>query len=187
MFRSKMRESMNREVEVRNFSKAAFLGVMEYLCLDGFTVSIDYVVELYQLADMYLLEGLKFYCKVIFEKGLRKRNASQLLLAMGNLSCPYDGLKVIYHEYLESKNLESKRKPAPIRIARLQLSSPLSLEDRNGCKLECVKYAESSAVQAELAGKKQGCALTKDDIRVSRFSGQCIEGVSFFQLFMYNI
>jgi hypothetical protein len=60
--RSNMRESIERVVDVRDCSKAAFLRVLEYLYLDGFTVSLDDVVELWVLADMYQMEGLKHTC-----------------------------------------------------------------------------------------------------------------------------
>jgi hypothetical protein len=49
MFRSNMRESIERVVNVPNCSKAAFLrAVLEYVCLDDFTISSidDDVVEL---------------------------------------------------------------------------------------------------------------------------------------------
>ena len=70
MFRSNMRESIERVVPVPNCSKAAFLQVLEYLCLDSFTVSsIDHVVELWYLADMYQLDGLtKYSCMGVLER-----------------------------------------------------------------------------------------------------------------------
>ena len=65
MFRSGMRESLERVVEVPNCSKAAFLCILEYLCLDDFTVSIDHVGELWKLADFYQIEGLRYCCVVL--------------------------------------------------------------------------------------------------------------------------
>ena len=70
MFRSNMRESIERVVQVPNYSKASFLLVLEYLYLDGFTVSLDDVVELWGLADMYQMEGLKHCCMGALERGL---------------------------------------------------------------------------------------------------------------------
>jgi hypothetical protein len=103
MFRSNMRESIERVVQVPNCSKGAFLGVLEYLCLDGFVVSLDHVLELWYLADMYQLEGLKLCCMGALESGdlLCKENVSQILKEAENLSCPCNGLKRMCHEYLE--------------------------------------------------------------------------------------
>jgi hypothetical protein len=101
MFRSNMRESIERVVQVANCSKAAFLHVLEYLSLDGFTVSIDDVVELWVLADMYQMEGLKFSCMGALERGLSEENVSEILEDVEELSCPCDELKRMCHEYLE--------------------------------------------------------------------------------------
>ena len=100
MFRSNMRESIERVVEVPNCSKAAFLHVLEYLYLDGFTVSIDDVVVLWGIADMYQMEGLKYCCMGALERGLSEENASEILEEVEELSCPCDELKRICHEYL---------------------------------------------------------------------------------------
>jgi RCC1 and BTB domain-containing protein len=70
MFRSNMRESIGRVVKVPHCSKAAFLLVLKYLCLDDFAVSIAHTVELWDLADMYQLEGLKLSCMSALERGL---------------------------------------------------------------------------------------------------------------------
>ena len=76
MFRSNMRESIERVVNVPNCSKASFLHVLEYLSMDDFTVSIDDVVELWGLSDMYQMEGLKFSYMGALERGLCEENVS---------------------------------------------------------------------------------------------------------------
>jgi hypothetical protein len=101
MFRSNMRESIVRVVQVVNCSKAVFLKVLEYLCLDDYIVSIDDAVELWQLADFYQLEGLKFSCMGSLERGLCEENVSQILQEAEDLSCSCDGLKRMCHEFLE--------------------------------------------------------------------------------------
>ena len=128
MFRSNMRENVERVVKIPNCSKAAFLCVLEYLYLDEFTLSINdancfrkaaftrlleylclndftvckigRVMELWVLADMYQLEGLKYACMSALEKGLCKQNVHQVLQAAENLSCPCDELKRMCHEKL---------------------------------------------------------------------------------------
>ena len=46
MFRCKMKESIERVVAVPDCSRGAFLRLLESLYLDGFTASLDDVVEL---------------------------------------------------------------------------------------------------------------------------------------------
>ena len=106
MFRSNMRESIERVVNVPHCSKAAFLLVLKYLCLDDFTVSsIDDVVEVWALADMYQLEGLKYSCMGALERGLlSKENVSEILQEAENLVCPCDGLKRMCNQFLERHN-----------------------------------------------------------------------------------
>jgi hypothetical protein len=101
MFRSNMRESIERVVEVPFCSKASFLHVLEYLYLDGFTVSLDDAVELWVLADMYQMEGLKYGCMGALERYLCDENVSQLLEEVEVLSCPCDELKGMCQDYLD--------------------------------------------------------------------------------------
>ena len=88
MFRSSMRESIERVVQVPYFSKAAFFHLLEYIHLDDFTVSMDDVVELWEVADYYQLEGLKYSCMGALERGLSEENVSQFLEEVEDLSCP---------------------------------------------------------------------------------------------------
>ena len=104
MFRCKMRESIERVVKVPDCSKAAFLRMLHYVCLDDFTASIDHVVELWHLADMYQLEGLKWLCLGSLERGLSGENASNVLEEAENLSCPCDELQRMCLEFLERIN-----------------------------------------------------------------------------------
>jgi alpha-tubulin suppressor-like RCC1 family protein len=114
MFRSNMRESIERVVQVSDCSKASFLHVLEYLCLDGFTVCLDDVVELWGLADMYQMEGLKYCCMGALQRGLSEDSVSEVLEEVEELSCPCDELKRMCHEYLaclaRSRALKDKEK-----------------------------------------------------------------------------
>ena len=107
MFRSNMRESIERVVNVSVCSKAAFLHVLEYIYLDGFTVSMDDIVELWELADFYQMEGLKYSCMGTLERGLSVDNASQILQEVEDLGCPCDKLKRMCHEYLDVHAVDS--------------------------------------------------------------------------------
>jgi alpha-tubulin suppressor-like RCC1 family protein len=90
MFRSNMRESIERIVTIPNCSKAAFLHVLEYLCLDDFTMNMDDVLELWVLSDMYQLEGLKYICMGALERGLCEDNASQISVVIPQAILGYD-------------------------------------------------------------------------------------------------
>ena len=103
MFRSKMRESLERVVKVPDCSRAAFLQVLKYLCLDDFTVNIDNAVELWSLADMYQLEGLKYTCIGAFERGLCENNVLDLREEVKGLSCACYELKILCHKFIAEK------------------------------------------------------------------------------------
>ena len=75
--------------------------------MDGFTVSIDDVVELWVLADMYQIEGLKYCCMGVVERCLSDENVSEILEEVEDLSCPCDELKRICHEYMEPDEEDS--------------------------------------------------------------------------------
>ena len=75
--------------------------VLEYLCLDGFVVSLDHVLDLWWMADFYQIDALKFNCMGALERGLCEENVHQILEDAENLSCPCDELKKMCHEYLE--------------------------------------------------------------------------------------
>ena len=99
MFRCEMRESIGRVVKIPKCPKELFLCVLQYLCLDGFSVYIDHVVQLWELADMYQLEGLKLSCLGSLERGIRDDNVSRILQEAEDLECPCDELKRICREH----------------------------------------------------------------------------------------
>lgn len=67
MFRSNMRESIERIVHIPNCSRTAFLKLMEYFYLDGFSVTEEDAVMLFYLSDMYLLDELRMICTSTIE------------------------------------------------------------------------------------------------------------------------
>ena len=97
-----MRESIERVVTIPDCSKALFLQVLRYMYMDGFSVSIDDVVELWVLADMYQIEGLKWCCLGSLERDLCEENhASRILEEAEVLSCPCNELKRVCLDVLE--------------------------------------------------------------------------------------
>ena len=105
MFRCNMRESIERVVEVPNCSKAVFLQVLEYFYLDGSTLKLQNLVELWQMADIYLLKGLKFSILGALERGLSEENVSQILKEAEGLNCECDELKRLCLTFTGSKNM----------------------------------------------------------------------------------
>ena len=111
MFRSNMRESIERVVTVPNCSKTTFLHVLEYLHLDDFTVSIDDVVELWEVSDFYQMEGLKLSCMGALERGLCEDNVAQILEEAENfLIYPCDELNSMCDELLERNKTSMGRR-----------------------------------------------------------------------------
>ena len=102
MFRCNVSESIEREVAIPDCSSAAFLQVLRSLYMDGFSVSIDDMVELWVLADMYQLEGLKLCCLGSLERDVcEEKDVSRILEEADELSCPCDELKRICLMVLE--------------------------------------------------------------------------------------
>ena len=70
--------------------------------MDGFSVIIDGVVDVWVLADRYQMEGLKVCCLGSLERDLCEENdASRILEEAEELSCPCDELKRICLEVLQ--------------------------------------------------------------------------------------
>jgi hypothetical protein len=67
-------------------------------------VSIDDAVELWELADFYQLEGLKYSCIGSLERGLDENNVYRILEEAADLSCPCDRLKRMCQEYILRMN-----------------------------------------------------------------------------------
>ena len=68
--------------------------VLKYLCLNDFSIiSIDHVIELWQLTDVYQLERLKYACIGSSERGLCEENLPHMLQDAENLICLCEVLK----------------------------------------------------------------------------------------------
>jgi hypothetical protein len=72
MFRSNMRESVEGLVNVQNCRKSIFMLLLEYLYTDALSVmSVDDTIDLYEVADMYQMEGLMLLCMGCLEKKIQ--------------------------------------------------------------------------------------------------------------------
>ena len=81
-----------------NCSKAAFQRVLVYLHMDSHTVRIEDIVEVWGLADMYQLEGLKWTCMGSWERGLCDEIVSRILQEIEDMDYACDELKRICDE-----------------------------------------------------------------------------------------
>lgn len=121
MFRSGMRESIENEIIIENFSKESFLLLMEYIYTDSAMIDIEYSVELYVISDLYQLERLGDMCTMVVQRNLSCENAPAILQSAENAGC--DILKDISMEFIIT-NFEKISKSDSIRT----LSHSLLLE-----------------------------------------------------------
>ena len=104
MFRSGMRESVERVIAIPNVRKKVFLLLLEYLYTDtlvttttapssngggggGFGIEMDCCVELYICADLYHLDRLRDLCFATIRRYLTADNAGPLLQTASDLHC----------------------------------------------------------------------------------------------------
>lgn len=87
MFRSGMRESVEREIRIPNVSHAVFVLLMEYIYTDSVLIDLEYAVELYITADLYQLDRLKEMCMVVLRRNLNGENAAILLQSANDAHC----------------------------------------------------------------------------------------------------
>jgi len=98
MFRSGMRESIEREIPIPDMSKAVFLHLMEYLYTDFVRVGPEYAVELHRAADLYRLTDLSETCRSVVRRNLDSTNAAVLLQAAEDTCCTE--IKEVCMEYV---------------------------------------------------------------------------------------
>lgn len=87
MFRSGMRESVEREVKIPNVTKAVFLLLMEYIYTDSVMIDVEYAVDLYILADLYGLERLRNICVTVVKRSLHTENSATVLQQAADEGC----------------------------------------------------------------------------------------------------
>lgn len=62
MFRSGMRESVERVIPIPAISRQAFLLLLEYIYTDSVKIEVDHAIELFIAADLYHVERLRDMC-----------------------------------------------------------------------------------------------------------------------------
>jgi RCC1 and BTB domain-containing protein len=87
MFRSGMRESVERVIPIPNISKQVFLLLLEYIYTDAVKIEVDDAIELYIAADLYDLERLRDMCCTVVRRNLSAENSGPLLQSASEAHC----------------------------------------------------------------------------------------------------
>ena len=96
MFRCRMRENIERIVEVQDCTKDLFLQMLQFFYFDNFRIeNVEDVIGLWCVADMYQIEGLKFSCMSRIERCSSGECVFKVLEEAEDLDCPCEGLKSI--------------------------------------------------------------------------------------------
>jgi len=112
MFRSGMRESVEREIAIPNITKTVFVLLMEYLYTDSVRVDLEHAVELFMIADLYQLDRLRDICSAVVKRNLTVANAPMLLQSSADVHCQV--LKDICMEFVVT-NFDSISKKDEIK------------------------------------------------------------------------
>jgi RCC1 and BTB domain-containing protein len=87
MFRSGMRESVERMVPIQDISRQVFLLLLEYIYTDSVKIEVEHATELYIAADLYQLERLRDMCCTVVRRNLNAENAGPLLQNASESHC----------------------------------------------------------------------------------------------------
>lgn len=87
MFRSGMRESVERVIPLPNLSRRVFLLLLEYIYCDSVQVPVEDAVELYIAADLYHVERLRDMCCTVVRRNLSPENSGPLLQVAADAHC----------------------------------------------------------------------------------------------------
>jgi len=98
MFRSGMRESLEREIRIPNVPRPVFLLLMEYVYTDSVKIDLEHSVDLYIAADLYQLDRLRDMCCMVVKRNVNGENAAVLLQSAADAHCQV--LKDICMEYI---------------------------------------------------------------------------------------
>lgn len=87
MFRSGMRESVERMVPIPDISRQVFLLLLEYIYTDSVKIEVENAIELYIASDLYQLERLRDMCCTVVRRNLNAENAGPLLQNASESHC----------------------------------------------------------------------------------------------------
>jgi len=118
MFRSGMRESVEREIHLPNTNRSIFILLLEYIYTDCVKVEVEQTIDLYALADLYQLKKLRDTCLSVLKWGLTTDNVAMLLQHSTDMRC--DDLKEICMNFIVM-NFDVVSKGPHIKILRHEL------------------------------------------------------------------
>jgi RCC1 and BTB domain-containing protein len=121
MFRSGMRESIEKTISIPTIPRKAFLLLLEYIYTDSVKVDLENAIDLYNAADLYHLERLRDMCLNVVRRNLSLYNSGPLLQQAADLHC--HSLKDVCMKYVV-ENFDAVSKSDGIR----QVSHDLLLE-----------------------------------------------------------
>lgn len=87
MFRSGMRESVERMVPIPDISRPVFILLLEYIYTDSVKIDVENAIELYIASDIYRLERLRDMCCTVVRRNLNAENAGPLLQSAAENHC----------------------------------------------------------------------------------------------------
>lgn len=125
MFRSGMRESVEKTIPIPNMSRTVFLLLLEYIYTDFVKVELEHAIELYIASDLYQMERLRDMCCSVVRRNLNAENSAGLLQAASEAHC--QALKevcmsfIVDHFDVVSKTQGIKSVSHPLLIEILQL------------------------------------------------------------------
>lgn len=98
MFRSGMRESLEKEIRLPNIPRSVFLLLIEYIYTDSVKIELEHAVDLYIASDLYQLDRLRDMCCSVVRRNINSDNATILLQNSADAHCQV--LKDICMEYI---------------------------------------------------------------------------------------
>ena len=87
MFRSGMRESIERTIPIPTISRQVFLLLLEYIYTDSVKVELEHAIDLYIASDLYQMERLRDMCCTVVRRNLNAENAATLLQTASEAHC----------------------------------------------------------------------------------------------------
>jgi N-acetylneuraminic acid mutarotase len=93
MFTSKMREASEQTVEIQNIRYPVFMILLKYLYsgepeigagTEGQEMSVDFLIEILQAADRFLIDPIRIKCEVIISERVNKENVYDIVNAVEN-------------------------------------------------------------------------------------------------------
>eukprot|EP00531_Pseudo-nitzschia_arenysensis_P014444 CAMPEP_0116127674 /NCGR_PEP_ID=MMETSP0329-20121206/6962_1 /TAXON_ID=697910 /ORGANISM="Pseudo-nitzschia arenysensis, Strain B593" /LENGTH=626 /DNA_ID=CAMNT_0003621781 /DNA_START=253 /DNA_END=2133 /DNA_ORIENTATION=- len=87
MFRSGMRESVEKTIPIPDTSRQVFLMLLEYIYTDTVKIDVEHAIGLYIASDIYQLDRLREMCVTVVKRNLNPNNAGPLVQIADDQLC----------------------------------------------------------------------------------------------------